>query len=414
MKIRKIALFILVVIMTTGICGCKGYDSETTVTVAPTVRGVKIPGEDLFAEKNEGYKIRNDSQYGTAMQTAMALFKTKDNTEEVMFFNVFYYVNDLLDSGEFVDMSEVPEFMALLSKTFPSYQDMATVNGKVVGIPLIFTRANQYVAAFDPEKCAEAGLNLDELDTFQKLGDKILEINAKKPGTIKLPIVEYKKFYEILISEYTAKTHVMGKREFIYDTPEFKEYLAVLKDWYRKGLAGQYFNGINSQYDLGDGSIIKFLLSPYPDSAVDLDIAPLPTFSEGDPYGLNVGYYVLNPNGKNVELGKKAMVALLEGQMMNFPIVEDFKLDPNAKLDTKYNEQQSAAFGKMMERGKAGILPGSITLNSNSDEFFDYLKGTDNAQEDEVMDEIEALKVEAGFEQFTASLEERYKVTNDE
>lgn len=282
MKKRIISVVAAICVVTAAFAGC-GKKEASSVKTSDTVK--------IFTE------LKNRPDCALVSQELSKLTKEKIGVEvEVMFgfdqskIDLMLASNEQMDVGfdkyvTFVDRARANAYVditdmvkdkapALYSVMPEKYWEAAKIDGKLFAVPTYKDMVEQWTLLADSDVIEENNIDISKIDTL-KDAEVILEALKKdsaRAGYEILPVntvhmnMVLKEKYDVVYGEFVIDRENPDKILHFMQTPDYKEYVYMMRDWYKKGYIAKdiaTLTDYNSYHDSGNVGLVYTQYQPY-------------------------------------------------------------------------------------------------------------------------------------------------------
>ncbi len=258
-----------------GGCGNKDKAGDTT-KITWHLRGVKQDSsydrvwDEVDKLLKERYNLDLDiiltdgGNYNQKIQMLNATCEPYDLVFTSNWTNNFY-VN--IKNGSLFDITELlPEYAPTVNEQMSDAErTVATVDGKLYGVPNWQVQARATAIAFPKDKLEKTGFTLDEINTIEDLGKYLEAIVALEPNSNKADmffdrLITYYDMYSVLQEKIPGVCRISAEGKPVvlnqYETEEFREYAKTMYDWAQRGIKEKHL-------DSTDYSVKELQQSPF-------------------------------------------------------------------------------------------------------------------------------------------------------
>lgn len=252
-NLKKIFSIILAVTLTLLVVGCGGGKEKNegdTITLKWFVPGDAQPDHALVMEEVNkliepkiGCKL--DLQF---IDLGSFAERMKMNMASQTEFDLMWvgYANDyknVVENGGIIDISELLEKTPDLKGAIPEYfWDAAKYNGKIYAVPNVQIAAMSYGYNIKKDLVDKYGMDVSKIKEPGDIESVLETIKANEPDLYPLqpkfgPMLWAYDKYQLLACNFLAvqKDDPECKVVNLLDTPEFKEGINTIRDWFIKG-----------------------------------------------------------------------------------------------------------------------------------------------------------------------------------
>ena len=250
--IKFTSIVMVICLMLTGMTGCKKESGEKEVQTSDTlkifVRWKNRPDCQLVSQelsKITREKLGFDVEFCFGYNAdKIALMLASDEQMDIGLDN-YTTIIDRARQNAFVDITEKlqTEYTDLYNAIPQELWDGVKIDGKIYAVPTYKEYAESWVVCVDKSVLKENNIDVSNVKQLKDV-EPILEALKKDPkragfeilstSTTHMSLVQ-KYDYDVITEDFVVKRDDPEKIVHYMETPEYAEFVKLMRDWYNKG-----------------------------------------------------------------------------------------------------------------------------------------------------------------------------------